>query len=290
MFRDPENPLLPNWLHIPVAYHGRSSSVTVDGNVRRPWGQTKLKPDQKNPEFGPSVRADFEMEMGFFVGGEENAMGTRLTVEQASDRLFGMVLLNDWSARDIQKWEYVPLGPFTGKNFGTSISPWVVPMQALEPFMVAGPDQSEVEPLPYLHHAAGALTAPDVALTVTLRSEEMAKKGAAAQTICETNVKYMYWSMAQQLTHHSVTGCNMRAGDLIGTGTISGPVKGSYGSMIEICWGGKQPLTLEATGETRKFLADNDEIVMAGHCASADGSVHLGFGTVGGKILPATQE
>ncbi len=276
MFRDPENALLPNWLEIPIGYNGRASSVVVSGtDLRRPNGQIKL-PNEARPTFGPCRKLDFELEVGFIVG-KESALGEPVSTADAPDHMFGMVLLNDWSARDIQQWEYVPLGPFNSKTFGTSISPWVVTMEALEPFRRDNPAQSP-EPLPYLQqHSKNAY---DIALEVALRPQ-----GAAApSTICRTNFKAMYWTMAQQLAHHTVSGCNVRVGDLMGSGTISGTTPDSYGSLLELTRNGAEPLQL-ADGNSRAFLEDGDEIVMTGF-AEGNGFV-VGFGEVSGKILPA---
>ncbi len=277
MFRGPDNALQENWLHLPVGYHGRSSSVVVSGtDVRRPKGQTKAD-DAESPTFGPSRLMDFELEMGFFVG-PGNALGEPIPIDEAGEHIFGMVLLNDWSARDIQKWEYVPLGPFLGKNFGTSISPWVVTMDALEPFRCAGPAQDDPEPLDYLKNSGNC--AYDIPLEVLLQSEKM----DTPETIATSNFKYMYWSICQQLAHHTVNGCNAQPGDLLGSGTISGPDKHERGSMLELSWRGAETVEL-ANGETRKFLADGDTVIMRGHC-EADG-IRIGFGEVSGKLLPA---
>jgi fumarylacetoacetase len=277
MFRGPDNALQENWLHLPVGYHGRSSSVVVSGtDVRRPKGQTKAD-DAESPIYGPSRLMDFELEMGFFVG-PGNALGEPIPIDEAAKHIFGMVLVNDWSARDIQKWEYVPLGPFLGKNFGTSISPWVVTMEALEPFRCAGPAQDDPEPLDYLKNPGDC--AYDIPLEVLLQSEQM----DTPETIATSNFKYMYWSICQQLAHHTVNGCNAQPGDLLGSGTISGPDKHERGSMLELSWRGTETVEL-ANGETRKFLADGDTVVMRGHC-EADG-VRIGFGEVSGKLIPA---
>ena len=275
MFRDPDNALLPNWLHLPVGYHGRASSVVVSGtDVRRPMGQTK--PDNGDPVFGPCRLLDFELELGFFTG-PGNELGEPIPVSEAAEHIFGFVLVNDWSARDIQKWEYVPLGPFLAKNFATSISPWIVTMDALEPFRCAGPAQ-DPEPLPYLR--TQGQHAFDIQLEVGIQPE-----GADADdVVCRSNFRYMYWNVCQQLAHHTVTGCNVRPGDLMASGTISGPDKGSYGSMLELTWRGQNPLRL-SDGSERKFLADTDTVVMRGHCEK-DG-LRLGFGEVSGRILPA---
>lgn len=275
MFRGKENALMPNWLHLPVGYHGRASSVVVSGiDVVRPHGQ--VAPKGPPPEFIPSRSLDFELEMGFFIGAG-NELGKPISIENASEHIFGMVLLNDWSARDIQAWEYQPLGPFLAKNFATSISPWVVTMDALEPFRVHGPKQDPA-PLPYLK--SDSANGYDITLEVTLQSEAMAEP----QTISRSNLKYMYWNLAQMLTHHTVTGCNMRVGDLCGTGTISGPTEDSYGSLLELTWRGEKPIQLP-DGSTRKFLQDGDTITIKGYC-QGDG-YRVGFGDVIGKILPA---
>ena len=277
MFRGPDNALQENWLHLPVGYHGRSSSVVVSGtDVQRPKGQTKAD-DEETPSYGPSRLMDFELEMGFFVG-PGNALGERIPIAEAAEHIFGMVLVNDWSARDIQKWEYVPLGPFLGKNFGTSISPWVVTMEALEPFRCAGPAQDDPEPLDYLKTHGDC--AYDIPLQVLLQTERM----DAPETIATSNFKYMYWSICQQLAHHTVNGCNAQPGDLLGSGTISGPDKHERGSMLELSWRGAETVEL-ANGEERKFLADGDTVIMRGHC-EADG-IRIGFGKVSGKLLPA---
>ncbi len=277
MFRGPDNALQENWLHLPVGYHGRASSVVVSGtDIRRPMGQTKAD-DADSPSYGPSRLMDFELEMGFFVG-PGNALGEPIPIDEAAEHIFGMVLVNDWSARDIQKWEYVPLGPFLGKNFGTSISPWVVTMDALEPFRCAGPAQDDPEPLDYLKNPGNC--AYDIPLEVLLQSEKM----DAPETIATSNFKYMYWSICQQLAHHTSGGCNAQPGDLLGSGTISGPDKHERGSMLELSWRGTETVEL-ANGEERKFLADGDTVLMRGHC-EADG-IRIGFGEVSGKLLPA---
>lgn len=276
MFRDPKNALLPNWSEMPIGYNGRASSVVVSGtDVRRPMGQLKL-PDQERPIYGACRKLDIELETGFIVG-RGNALGEPIACGEAEDHIFGMVLLNDWSARDIQQWEYVPLGPFNAKTFATTISPWVVTLDALEPFRVAQPEQTP-EPLSYLRHDGAH--AFDVALEVRLRPEG----AATASTIARTNFKYMYWTMAQQLAHHTVSGCNTRVGDLLGSGTISGQTEDSFGSLLELTWNGARPLTLES-GETRTFIVDGDELTLAGGCRG-DG-YRVGFGTCVGKILPA---
>ena len=278
MFRDPKNALLPNWLEIPIGYNGRASSVVVSGTpVRRPNGQTKA-PNQERPVFGPCKKLDIELETGFIVG-RGNALGEPVRCADAEQHIFGMVLLNDWSARDIQTWEYVPLGPFNSKTFATTISPWVVTMEALAPFRVAGPTQ-EPQPLPYLQHSGP--TGVDIHLEVQLTPEASAQ----SSTICRTNFKHMYWSMAQQLTHHTSGGCNTRAGDLMGSGTISGPTPDSFGSLLELTWNGANPLTL-ADGSTRQFIEDGDELTLRGWAQGE--KYRVGFGQCRGKILPACE-
>jgi fumarylacetoacetase len=276
MFRGKDNALQPNWLHMPIGYNGRASTVVVSGTkVRRPHGQLK-PPAADAPSFGPCKRLDFELEMGVVVG-QPSAMGDRLTEAQAEAMIFGFVLLNDWSARDIQQWEYVPLGPFQAKAFATSISPWVVTREALEPFRAHGPAQDPV-PLPYLRQ-----TLPnnyDLELDVALRAAPMNE----AANICRTNFKYMYWSSVQQLVHHASSGCAMNVGDLLGSGTISGPEKHQRGSLLEISWNGTEPLEL-AGGVKRTFLEDGDSLVMRGWC-QGDG-YRVGFGEVEGTIVAA---
>ncbi|HVK54229.1 MAG TPA: fumarylacetoacetase [Burkholderiales bacterium] len=276
MFRDPKNALLPNWLHMPIAYNGRASSVVVSGTpVRRPMGQSK-SPEEDHPVFGPCRKLDFELETAFIIG-EGNDLGEPIAVNDAHGHMFGMVLLNDWSARDIQQWEYAPLGPFNGKTFATSISPWVVTMEALEPFRVDSPSQNP-EPLPYLRQSGK--NAYDLTLEVSLKP----RHAKEATTICRTNFRSMYWTMAQQLAHHTVSGCNTRVGDLMGSGTISGPTPDAYGSILELAWNGQKPLTL-MDGATRIFLEDGDEVLMTGW--SQGEGYRVGFGHVSGVVLPA---
>ncbi len=276
MFRGKDNALQPNWLHMPIAYNGRASTVVVSGTkVRRPRGQLK-PPGAEVPGFGPCKRLDFELEMGAVIG-QPSPMGEMLTGKQAEEMIFGFVILNDWSARDIQQWEYVPLGPFQAKAFATSISPWIVTREALEPFRLQGPVQDPV-PLPYLQQ-----TQPnnyDLQLDVSLRAAPMNE----AATICRTNFKYMYWSSVQQLVHHASSGCAMNVGDLLGSGTISGPDKHQRGSLLEISWNGSEPVEL-ASGVSRTFLEDGDSLVMRGWC-QGDG-YRIGFGEVEGTILAA---
>ncbi|MCC6259788.1 MAG: fumarylacetoacetase [Anaerolineales bacterium] len=275
MFRGKENALMPNWLHLPVGYHGRASSVVISGTeVVRPRGQVARK--DAPPEFSASRQLDFELEVGFFVG-KGNNLSEPIAIENAREHIFGMVLLNDWSARDIQAWEYQPLGPFLAKNFATSISPWVVTMDALEPFRVFGPKQDPT-PLPYLK--VDSANGYDLTLEVTLQSAAL----ESPQTISRSNMKYLYWGIDQQLTHHTITGCNLRVGDLCGTGTISGPTEDSCGSLLELTWRGERPIQLP-NHETRKFLEDGDVVTIKGYC-QGDG-YRVGFGEVSGKILPA---
>ncbi|HZE55432.1 MAG TPA: fumarylacetoacetase [Bradyrhizobium sp.] len=276
MFRGKDNALQPNWLHMPIGYNGRASTVVVSGTkVRRPRGQLK-PPSAEHPGFGPCKRLDFELEMGAVIG-QPSPMGEMLTEAQAEAMIFGFVLLNDWSARDIQQWEYVPLGPFQGKAFATSISPWVVAREALEPFRLDGPRQDPA-PLPYLRQVKP--NNYDLELEVGLRAASMNE----ALRICRTNFKYMYWSSVQQLVHHAACGCAMNVGDLLGSGTISGPEKSQRGSLLEISWNATEPMEL-ASGIVRTFLEDGDSLVMRGWC-QGDG-YRIGFGEVEGTILPA---
>lgn len=277
MFRDPENALLPNWLHIPVGYHGRSSTIVPSGTpIRRPNGQT-LPKDSKQPVFGPSKRVDFELEMAFITT-DANKMGEPIPIGEAEEYIFGLVLFNDWSARDIQKWEYVPLGPFLAKNFASSISPWIVTLDALEPFRTESPAQ-DPEPLPYLRQAGK--NSFDISLEVDLIPD-----GGQPATVCKSNFKYMYWTMAQQLAHHTVNGCKVNSGDMMGSGTISGPTPDSYGSMLELSWAGSKPVTLPG-GAKRVFLEDGDTVVMRGYCKAQN--LRIGFGEVRTKLLPAPE-
>jgi fumarylacetoacetase len=276
MFRDPENALLPNWLHMPVGYNGRASTVVVSGtDIHRPWGQIK-PPGSDEPIFSASRKLDFEIEMGAIVG-TPSKVGTPIAIEQADAMIFGYTILNDWSARDIQVWEYQPLGPFLSKAFATTLSPWIVTSEALEPFRIEGPAQSP-NPLAYLRQT-GAYNY-DITLEATLRPEA-AKHATHLST---TNVKYLYWSSAQQLTHHASGGCAMRTGDLLGTGTISGPGKASLGSLLEMTWNGENPISLE-TGGKRTFIEDGDTLTITAWC-QGDGP-KIGFGEATGKILPA---
>ena len=274
MFR-PDNPLLPNWRWLPVGYHGRSSSIVVSGTpVRRPYGQI-LPKGQETPVFSACRQLDFELEVAFVIG-KDTALGESVRVEDAEDYIFGLLLFNDWSARDIQRWEYVPLGPFLGKNFASSVSPWIVPLEALKPFRVKGPRQTP-PPLDYLN-ARGARNY-DIHLEVAIQPGD-----AAPAVVCRSNMRHLYWSMAQQLAHHTVNGCNIRVGDLMASGTISGPAPGTYGSMLELSWGGQQPVPI-VDGSTRTFLQDGDTVVIRGW--SEKPGMRVGFGEVSGKILPA---
>lgn len=274
MFRDPKNALLPNWKHLPVGYHGRASSIVVSGTpIHRPKGQIK-PPDAEAPLFSPCRKLDFELEMAFITC-SNTQLGVSVSTKEAEEHIFGMVLFNDWSARDIQTWEYVPLGPFLAKNFASTISPWIVTMDALEPFRVDGPEQKP-EVLPYLSFEGKKNY--DIALEVLLG------EGANETVVTKSNFKYMYWNMCQQLAHHTINGCNLQVGDMYGSGTISGPEKGSFGSMLEITWNGKEPVKLR-DGSERKFIEDGDVVTMRG-AAEKDG-VRIGFGDCTGKILPA---
>jgi fumarylacetoacetase len=275
MFRPDGEPLLPNWKHIPVGYHGRASSIVVSGTpIHRPKGQT-MPEGATTPVFGPTKQLDFELEMGFIIG-RENELGTSITTDQAEQYIFGMLIFNDWSARDIQKWEYVPLGPFLSKNFASSVSPWVVTMDALEPFRCAGPVQ-DPPVLPYLRFEGEKSF--DIHLEVYLQPE-----GGEPQLICESNHKYLYWNISQQLAHHTVNGCNMKIGDICASGTISGPTENSYGSMLELTWRGTRPIRL-ANGTERKFIEDGDTVIMKAYCKN--GNLRVGFGSVKCKVLPA---
>lgn len=274
MFRGPENALMPNWKHIPVGYHGRASSIVVSGTpFHRPKGQTKAD-DSDKPGFGPCRLLDFELEMAYITG-KENPLGEPVSTKEAEEYIFGFVILNDWSARDIQKWEYVPLGPFLAKNFASHVSPWIVTMDALEPFAVPGPKQ-DPEVLPYLQYDGNCHF--DVNLQVGIQPED-----AEETVVTNSNMKYLYWNVKQQLAHHTVNGCNMQVGDMYGSGTISGPESHEYGSMLELAWRGTKPIPMKGGGE-RKFIQDHDTVIMRAH-AEKDG-VRIGFGEVKAKVLP----
>lgn len=277
MFRDPKNALLPNWLHIPVGYHGRSSSIVLSGRpIIRPKGQQQ--PDEKMPPvFGPTKLLDFELEMAFITY-DGRPLGDSISTQDAEDFIFGMCLFNDWSARDIQKWEYVPLGPFLAKNFASSISPWIVTLDALQPYKTEGPIQ-DPEVLDYLKYQGPKNI--DIHLEVSITPDK-----GKPNTVSRSNFRYMYWNMAQQLAHHTVNGCNIRAGDMMASGTISGPVPSSYGSMLELTWRGTKPIKLD-DGTERKFILDGDTVTMSGHCDN--GEVRIGFGEVTNKVLPAKE-
>ena len=277
MFRDPSNPLLPNWKHLPVGYHGRASSIIVSGkNIHRPKGQI-MPLDSETPIFSSSNRVDFELEMGYIIG-KNSSLGSSISTKNAENYIFGKVLFNDWSARDIQKWEYVPLGPFLGKSFASSISPWVVTMEALDPFRVPGPIQ-EPNVLDYLKF--DGLKNYDINLSVSITPDD----SNIESIVCNSNFKYMYWNMYQQIAHHTVNGCNLNVGDMMASGTISGHTKDSYGSMLELSWGGKNPIELK-DGSKRTFINDMDTVTMRGYCEK--NNIRVGFGEVKSKILPYT--
>lgn len=286
MFRDPANALLPNWKHIPVGYHGRASSIVISGtNIRRPNGQTKAD-DKDLPDFGPTRQLDFELEMGFIVAGD-TALGTSISTSQAEDYIFGLVLFNDLSARDIQKWEYVPLGPFLSKNFGSIVSPWIVTLEALEPFRVEGPLQSP-EVLSYLKFEGKKNY--DIHLEVVIEpgqrsavSGQWSGNSRDSITVCRSNFRYMYWNMCQQLAHHTVNGCNIRVGDLYASGTISGRGEGSFGSMLELTWKGTKPIRMP-DGTERKFIHDFDTIIIRGW--GDKNGLRIGFGEARTTIVP----
>ena len=276
MLRGPDNALMPNWLHLPVAYHGRASSVVVSGtDFPRPCGQT-CADNAVAPTFGPSRSLDFELELGLLIG-PSNALGEPIVADRAAEHVFGMVLVNDWSARDLQKWEYQPLGPFLAKNFATSVSPWVVTLDALEPFRTAGPAQ-DPEPLPYLRTSGS--WAYDIHLEVWLQGEAMSEPAR----ISASNARYLYWNLCQQIAHHTVNGCNLQTGDLLASGTISGPTPDSLGSMLELAWKGTRPIALPG-GESRLFLKDGDRVTLTGWCQGQ--GYRIGFGDVTGRVLPA---
>jgi fumarylacetoacetase len=275
MFRDPANALLPNWLWIPVAYHGRASSIVLSGqDIHRPKGQIKPSADE-DPIFTPSRQVDFELEMAFITF-DGKPLGDSISTEEADSYIFGLCLFNDWSARDIQAWEYVPLGPFLGKNFASSISAWIVTLDALEPFSVESPEQNPTV-LPYLEF--DGKKAYDIQLQVGILTNNKDET-----VVCNSNFKYMYWNMAQQLAHHTSNGCNIRCGDLLGSGTISGKSEDSFGSMLELTWRGTKPLKVK-DGSERKFINDGDSVIMRGH--SELNGVRIGFGELKSKLLPA---
>lgn len=282
----PDNPLLPNYKWVPIGYHGRASSIGVSGQrFHRPVGQT-LPPGATQPVFGPSQRLDIELELGIFVG-TGNALGEPVAMAQAEEHVFGLCLLNDWSARDIQAWEYQPLGPFLSKNFATTISPWIVTLEALAPYRVPFlRPEADPQPLPYLDSEAnrqqGSL---DIQLQVGLRTPKMRETGQGDATICRTSYRHAYWTVAQMVTHHTVNGCNLQPGDLFGSGTLSGPTLDQAGALIELTTGGKHPLTLP-NGESRTYLEDGDAVAIRGWCEKA-GAARIGFGECLGTVLPA---
>jgi fumarylacetoacetase len=288
MFR-PDNPLLPNYKWIPVGYHGRASSIIASGEeLRRPWGQT-VSGEEVEPTYRPSSLLDYELEMGFYVC-QSHALGERIALADAEQRIFGLSLVNDWSARDLQKWEYQPLGPFLAKSFATTVSPWVVTLDALEPFRCPAFERPEGDPQPLPHlestenRQRGGL---DLQLEVFLSTARMREEGVEPQRLSRGNFREMYWTMAQMLTHHASNGCNLRAGDLLASGTVSGPDKENRGCLLELTWRGSEPVQLPG-GEERRFLEDGDEIILRGRC-EAEGAVALGFGECRGRILPALE-
>jgi fumarylacetoacetase len=275
MFRGADKALMPNWLHLPVAYHGRASSVVVSGtDLHRPLGQTRPD-DAAPPVFGPSRAVDFELEMGALIG-VGNELGRPIAIERAAEHVFGMLLVNDWSARDLQKWEYVPLGPFLSKSFGTSVSPWVVTLEALEPFRVPGPVQ---DPPVFDYLRSPGPWALDIQLEVAIRAAGMQE----ATTVTRSNARHLYWNICQQVAHHTINGCNLRTGDLLATGTISGPGPRERGSLLELSWGGREPVEL-AGGQTRRYLEDDDRVTISGWCQGP--GYRVGFGEVTGRLLP----
>ena len=275
MFRDPDNALMPNWKHLPVGYHGRSSSIVVSGtDFHRPKGQQKPS-DNEPPVFGPCKLLDFELEMGFIIG-KGTELGDSISTSNAEEHIFGMCVLNDWSARDIQKWEYIPLGPFLAKSFASHISPWIVTLEALEPFKTNGPVQNP-KVLPYLEYKGE--NHYDIALEASIETS-----GGVSKKVSASNFKYMYWNMVQQLAHHTVSGCNIRPGDMMASGTISGPEEHEYGSMLEISWKGTKPVQMP-DGTERKFIQDGDTVIMSGFAQKED--LRVGFGDVRGKVLPS---
>ena len=275
MFRDPSNALLPNWKHLPVGYHGRASSIVISGTeIHRPKGQTKPN-ENEPPVFGPCRLLDFELETAFIIG-KETKLGESVSTSEAEEHIFGMVLFNDWSARDIQTWEYIPLGPFLSKNFASTVSPWVVTMDALEPFRVPGYTQ-DPKVLPYLEYSGDKNI--DIHLDVFIQPDK-----GEENLVSQSNYKFMYWTMEQQLAHHTINGCNINVGDMMASGTISGPTPDSYGSMLEISWRGTKPVKMRDATE-RKFINDNDSVIIRGYCEKE--GLRIGFGEAKGKILPA---
>lgn len=285
LFR-PDNPLLPNYKWVPIGYHGRASSVEVSGHsFHRPVGQTKA-PDAEQPSFGPCKRLDYELEMGIFIG-SGNALGDSIGIDQANDHVFGLCLFNDWSARDIQAWEYQPLGPFLAKSFASTVSPWIVTMEALAPYRTHfSRPADDPQPLPYLSSELNSNQgAFDVRLSALLETARMRNESAAPQILSESSFRHSYWTIAQMVAHHTVNGCNLQSGDLFGSGTQSGPAPEEAGSLLELSAGGKQPINL-SNGETRTFLNDGDRVIMRGHCKK-EGFARIGFGEVSATVLPA---
>ncbi len=282
----PDNPLLPNYKWVPIGYHGRSSSIGVSGqSFKRPRGQVK-PPEAEVPQVKPSARMDIELEMGILIG-QGNELGDAIPIEQAESHIFGLVLFNDWSARDIQPWEYQPLGPFLAKNFASTISPWVVTMEALAPFRAAfAHPESDPQPLPYLSSAANSAAGGlDIQLEALIETPKMREAKAAPARITLTNYRHAYWTAGQMVAHHTVNGCNLQPGDLLGTGTLSGPTLDQACALIELTSGGKNPIQL-ANGETRTWLEDGDTVVLRGWCEKP-GAVRIGFGECVGTVLPA---
>jgi fumarylacetoacetase len=288
MFRGPDNPLNPNWLHLPVAYHGRASSIVVSGTeVRRPWGQTAPTAPDAPPTFQPSSVLDFELEMGAFIG-PGNDLGAPISINSAADHIFGMVLVNDWSARDVQRWEYVPLGPFAAKNWATSISPWIVTLDALEPFAVASPPQ-DPPPLPYLAAPSDDKSTASVSCNYDVRLEASIRPEDSTESyiITRSNMKTLYWTVQQMVAHHTAGGCNLRSGDLVATGTLSTEGEGGQGCLLELSWSGSRTVALGDSGGERRFLADGDEVTLSGYCQGE--GFRVGFGECRGRVLPALQ-
>jgi fumarylacetoacetase len=289
MFRGKDNALQPNWLHLPVGYHGRSSTIVPSGTpIRRPNGQ--LQKDKDDPTqgsvYGACKLLDFELEMSLVVGGPPNPLGQPLTVKEANDRIFGFCLMNDWSARDVQKWEYVPLGPFTAKNFATTISPWIITTMALEEFRCPTSAKQQTDPVPLEYLQDPDYSSFNVNLQVAIQGEGMDKP----EVVCKSNFANLYWNATQQLVHHSVTGCVMRPGDMLGSGTISGSTESSFGSMLELCWKGTREVPLGSSGQVRKFLHDGDVVVIKGWASKGGGGARVGFGECSGKVLPALKQ
>jgi fumarylacetoacetase len=285
MFR-PDNPLLPNYKWVPIGYHGRASSIVATGSeVRRPLGQTR-DGNEGPPTFGPSRRVDYELEVGIFIG-RGNALGSPIAIDGAEDHVFGLCLVNDWSARDIQAWEYQPLGPFLAKNFATTVSPWVVTLDALAPFRAPAftRPEGDPQPLPHLTPRTDRDGGFDISLQVLLRTEAMRTSNIPAFVVSTGSFTDMYWTVAQLVTHHASNGCNLRAGDLLASGTVSGAAKESRGCLLERTWRGTEPLQLPS-GETRAFLQDGDEVILRGYCAR-DGFRRIGFGECSGRIIAA---